>query len=47
MRPVILGWSGLMESDSVLLLPACGALMYVGTLVSPLLGMLGEVAPQI
>ena len=42
METLILGWYVLVESGSVVLLTAFGALMYVGTLVSPLLGMLGD-----
>ena len=42
METLILGWYVLVESGSVVLLTVFGALMYVGTLVSPLLGMLGD-----
>ena len=42
METLILGWFVLVESGSVVLLTVFGALMYVGTLVSPLLGMLGD-----
>ncbi len=42
METLILGWYVLVESGSVLLLTLFGALMYVGTLVSPLLGMWGD-----
>ena len=42
METLILGWYVLVESGSVMLLTAFGALLYVGTLVSPLLGMLGD-----
>lgn len=42
METLILGWYVLVDSGSVVLLTAFGALMYVGTLVSPLLGMLGD-----
>ncbi len=42
METLILGWYVLVESGSVMLLTAFGALMYVGTLVSPMLGMLGD-----
>ncbi len=42
METLILGWYVLVESGSVMLLTTFGALMYVGTLVSPLLGMLGD-----
>jgi MFS family permease len=42
METLILGWYVLVESGSVVLLTAFGSLMYVGTLVSPLLGTLGD-----
>ena len=42
METLILGWYVLVESGSVMLLTAFGALMYVGTLISPMLGMLGD-----
>ena len=42
METLILGWYVLVESGSVVLLTVFGALMYVGTLVAPLLGMLGD-----
>ena len=42
METLILGWYVLVESGSVVLLTAFGSLMYVGTLISPLLGMLGD-----
>jgi MFS family permease len=42
METLILGWYVLVESGSVMTLTVFGALMYVGTLVSPLLGMLGD-----
>jgi MFS family permease len=42
METLILGWYVLVESGSVVLLTAYGALLYVGTLVAPLLGMLGD-----
>ena len=42
METLILGWYVLVESGSVGWLTVFGALMYVGTLVSPLLGMLGD-----
>ena len=42
METLILGWYVLVESGSVVFLSVFGALMYVGTLVSPLLGMLGD-----
>jgi Na+/melibiose symporter-like transporter len=42
METLILGWYVLVESGSVLQLTIFGALMYVGTLLSPLLGTLGD-----
>jgi Na+/melibiose symporter-like transporter len=42
METLILGWYVLVESGSVVLLTVFGALMYVGTLLSPLLGTLGD-----
>lgn len=42
METLILGWYVLVESGSVVMLTIFGALMYVGTLLSPLLGMLGD-----
>ena len=42
METLILGWYVLVESGSVWLLTAFGALMFVGTLLAPMLGMLGD-----
>ena len=42
METIILGWYVLVESGSVVQLTLFGALMFVGTLLSPLLGMLGD-----
>jgi MFS family permease len=42
MEWLILGWYVLVESGSVVQLTVFGALMYVGTLLSPLLGTLGD-----
>jgi Na+/melibiose symporter-like transporter len=42
METLILGWYVLVESGSVLQLTIFGALMYVGTLLSPMLGTLGD-----
>jgi MFS family permease len=42
METLILGWYVLVESGSVLQLTVFGALMYVGTLLSPVLGTLGD-----
>ena len=42
MATLILGWYVLVESGSVVLLTLFGALMYGGTLLSPLLGTLGD-----
>ena len=42
MELLILGWYVLVESGSVVLLTLFGALMYAGTLLSPVMGMLGD-----
>jgi predicted MFS family arabinose efflux permease len=42
METLILGWYILVETGSVLLLSLFGALLYVGTLLSPLLGVVGD-----
>ena len=42
METLILGWYVLVESGSVVLLTVFGALQFVGTLVSPVLGVLGD-----
>ncbi|MGI9569283.1 MAG: MFS transporter, partial [Desulfobulbia bacterium] len=42
MENLILGWFILAESGSVLLLTAFGSLLYLGTLVSPFFGVLGD-----
>jgi predicted MFS family arabinose efflux permease len=42
MENVILGWYILVETGSVLLLTLFGSLQYFGTLVAPMLGMLGD-----
>jgi Na+/melibiose symporter-like transporter len=42
METLILGWYVLVASGSVVQLTLFGALMYVGTLISPLLGTLGD-----
>jgi MFS family permease len=42
METIILGWYVLVESGSVVQLTLFGALMFAGTLLSPLLGMLGD-----
>ncbi len=42
METLILGWYVLVETGSVVMLTVYGALLFVGTLVSPLLGMLGD-----
>ncbi|MEO6364361.1 MAG: MFS transporter, partial [Caldimonas sp.] len=42
METIILGWYVLVESGSVVQLTVFGALMYGGTLLSPLLGTLGD-----
>jgi predicted MFS family arabinose efflux permease len=42
METIILGWYVLVESGSVVQLTIFGALLFVGTLLSPLLGTLGD-----
>jgi MFS family permease len=42
METLILGWYVLVETGSVLMLTVFGSLQYVGTLISPLLGVLGD-----
>ena len=42
METLILGWYVLVESGSVVTLTLFGALMYMGTLLSPLIGTLGD-----
>jgi predicted MFS family arabinose efflux permease len=42
METLILGWYVLVETGSVLLLSLFGALLYVGTLLSPLFGVVGD-----
>jgi len=42
MEMLVLGWYVLVTSDSVILLTAFGALGFLGTLVSPVFGMLGD-----
>lgn len=42
METLILGWYVLVETGSVLLLTVFGSLQFVGTLVSPMLGVLGD-----
>ena len=39
---LVLGWYILVETGSVLLLTVLGSLQYVGTLVAPVLGMIGD-----
>lgn len=42
METLILGWYVLVETRSVVMLTVFGSLLYVGTLVSPVVGMLGD-----
>src|SRR6201987_745692 len=42
METLILGWYILVETGSVLLLTVFGSLQYIGTLIAPLFGMLGD-----
>ena len=41
METLVLGWYVLVETESVLLLTLFGSLQFVGTLISPMLGVLG------
>ena len=42
MEIIILGWYILVETGSVLLLTLYGALQYLGTLISPVFGLIGD-----
>ena len=42
METLILGWYVLVETGSVMLLTVFGSLQFVGTLISPMLGVLGD-----
>lgn len=42
MEVLILGWYVLVQSDSVMLLVVYGSLQYIGSLVSPLIGVAGD-----
>lgn len=42
METLVLGWYMLVETGSVLMLSLFGALLYVGTLIAPLLGVVGD-----
>ena len=42
METLVLGWYVLVETESVLLLTLFGSLQFVGTLISPMLGVLGD-----
>jgi len=42
METLILGWYILVETESVLALTAFGALQFLGTLIAPMLGVLGD-----
>lgn len=42
METLILGWYILVETGSVVMLTVFGSLQFIGTLVSPMLGMLGD-----
>lgn len=42
METLILGWYVLVETGSVLLLSLFGAMLYIGTLVAPLFGVVGD-----
>ena len=39
METIILGWYVLVETNSVLMLTAFGALLYTGTLIAPIMGV--------
>lgn len=42
MEVIVLGWYILVETDSVLLLTALASLQFIGTLVAPFLGLVGD-----
>src|SRR5581483_5019754 len=42
METLILGWYVLVETNSVVMLTVFGALLYVGTLIAPLLGVMSD-----
>lgn len=42
METLVLGWYVLVETDSVLLLTVFGSLQFLGTLVAPMFGLLGD-----
>src|SRR6478735_623997 len=42
MEALVLGWYMLVETNSVLLLTLYAALMFLGTFLSPLIGVLGD-----
>src|SRR6201994_4806412 len=42
METLILGWYMLVETNSVVMLTIFGALLYVGTLIAPLVGVLSD-----
>ena len=39
METLVLGWYVLVETNSVMMLTLYGALLYVGTLIAPIIGM--------
>ena len=42
MEAIVLGWFILVESGSVMMLVVFGSLLYLGSLVSPLCGVVGD-----
>jgi hypothetical protein len=42
MEMLVLGWFVLVETGSVLLLTLYGSLLYLGTLVAPMIGVVGD-----
>lgn len=42
METLVLGWYILVETESVLLLTAVGALQFIGTLIAPMFGVVGD-----
>ncbi len=42
METLVLGWYILVETESVLLLTAIGALQFIGTLIAPMFGVVGD-----
>ena len=46
METIILGWYVLVHTDSVLLLTVFGSLQFIGTLLTPMLGVIADKVPR-